>query len=107
MSPSFYRVWQLPYFWVGIKAYDWVSGSQCLKSSFVMSKERALELFPMLKRDKLKGAIVYYDGSHNDARMNISLAITAARHGATIANHVKVIGRIFIQITETVSFSRM
>ena len=50
-----YRFWQLPYFWAGIKAYDWVSGYQCLKSSFVMSKERALELFPMLKRDKLKG----------------------------------------------------
>jgi len=48
----------------------------------------------MLKRDKLKGAIVYYDGSHNDARMNISLAITAARHGATIANHCKVTGLI-------------
>lgn len=85
-----YKVWQVPYFWFGIKAYDFVSGSQCLKSSFLLSKERALELFPMLKRDKLKGAIVYYDGSHNDARMCISLAITAARHGATIANHVRV-----------------
>ena len=61
-----------------------VSGSQCLKSSFIMSKERALEMFPMLKRDKLKGAIVYYDGSHNDARMNVSLAITSARHGANV-----------------------
>jgi glycerol-3-phosphate dehydrogenase len=48
----------------------------------------------MLKRDKLKGGIVYYDGSHNDARMCISLAITAARHGATIANHVKVTGLV-------------
>ena len=85
-----YKLWQLPYYWAGIKAYDIVSGSQCLKSSFIMSKERALEMFPMLKRDKLKGAIVYYDGSHNDARMCISLAITAARHGATVANHVKV-----------------
>lgn len=85
-----YKFWQLPYYWAGIKAYDLVSGYQCLKSSFIMSKERALEMFPMLKRDKLKGAIVYYDGSHNDARMNISLAITAARHGATIANHVSV-----------------
>ncbi len=85
-----YKLWQLPYYWAGIKAYDLVSGSQCLKSSFIMSKERALEMFPMLKRDKLKGAIVYYDGSHNDARMCISLAITAARHGATVANHVKV-----------------
>merc|ERR1712038_1940261 len=89
-----YKLWQLPYYWAGIKVYDIVSGSQCLKSSFLMSKERALELFPMLKRDKLKGAIVYYDGSHNDARMNISLAVTAARHGASIANHVMVIDLI-------------
>ena len=85
-----YKLWQLPYYWAGIKVYDLVSGSKCLKSSFLMSKERALEMFPMLKRDKLKGAIVYYDGSHNDARMCISVAITAARHGATVANHVKV-----------------
>merc|ERR550519_1955055 len=48
----------------------------------------------MLKGDKLRGAIVYYDGSHNDARMNLSLAITAARHGATIANHVKVVSLV-------------
>ena len=33
---------------------------------------------------------MYYDGSHNDARMNISLAITSARHGANVANHVSV-----------------
>lgn len=85
-----YKWWQLPYFWAGIKVYDIVSGDKCLKSSFIMSKERALEMFPMLKRDKLKGAIVYYDGSHNDARMNISLAITSARHGANVANHVSV-----------------
>jgi len=85
-----YKWWQLPYFWAGIKAYDLVSGGDCLKSSYILSKSRALELFPMLKKNELKGAIVYYDGSHNDARMNISIAITAARHGATIANHVKV-----------------
>ena len=47
---------------MGIKAYDFVSGSECLKSSYYLSKERALELFPMLQRNKLKGAIVYYDG---------------------------------------------
>lgn len=56
------RWWQLPYYWVGIKLYDLVAGSQCLKSSYVLSKSKALELFPMLKKDKLVGAIVYYDG---------------------------------------------
>ena len=59
---SFFRFWQLPYYWLGIKVYDFVSGSSCLKQSYVLGKERALEAFPMLKRDKLKGAIVYYDG---------------------------------------------
>ncbi len=45
----------------------------------------------MLRKDKLCGAIVYYDGQHNDARMNIAIALTAARLGATVANHVKVV----------------
>ena len=53
---------QVPYFWAGIKAYDLVSGSECLKSSYFLNKERALELFPMLKKNELCGAIVYYDG---------------------------------------------
>lgn len=53
----------MPYYWVGIKLYDLVAGSQCLKSSYVLTKSRALELFPMLRKDKLVGAIVYYDGA--------------------------------------------
>merc|ERR1712038_561032 len=86
-----YKWWQLPYYWAGIKAYDIVSGADCLKSSYILSKSSALELFPMLKKNELKGAIVYYDGMHNDARMNISIAISAARLGATIANHTRVL----------------
>ncbi len=45
--------------------YDLVSGDECLKSSYYLNKDRALELFPMLKGDKLKGAIVYYDGNYD------------------------------------------
>lgn len=85
-----YEWWQVPYFWAGIKMYDQVSGAKKLKSSYLLSKKSALEKFPMLKEDKLKAAIVYYDGSHNDARMNLSIAITAARRGATIANYCEV-----------------
>ncbi|ROL41773.1 Glycerol-3-phosphate dehydrogenase, mitochondrial [Anabarilius grahami] len=140
-----YKWWQLPYYWAGIKMYDLVAGSHCLKSSYVLSKSKALELFPMLKKDKLVGAIVYYDaisassfvsvtflhnlwktatgccgqtrcarvsvgpsapcaargchqaklpyvpGQHNDARMNLAIALTAARHGAAIANYTEVV----------------
>ncbi|XP_053139203.1 glycerol-3-phosphate dehydrogenase, mitochondrial isoform X2 [Hemicordylus capensis] len=86
-----YRWWQLPYYWVGIKLYDLVAGSQCLKSSYVLSKSKALELFPMLRKDELVGAIVYYDGQHNDARMNLAIALTAARYGAATANYTEVV----------------
>lgn len=58
----FPRWWQLPYYWAGIKMYDVVAGIHCLKSSYMLTKSRALEHFPMLKKDKLVGAIVYYDG---------------------------------------------
>ncbi|CAL4245006.1 unnamed protein product, partial [Meganyctiphanes norvegica] len=72
-----YKWWQLPYFWFGIKMYDFVAGKECVKSSYAISKEKALELFPMLKKDRLVGAIVYFDGQHNDSRMNISIALSA------------------------------
>ncbi|NXG75282.1 GPDM protein, partial [Baryphthengus martii] len=86
-----YKWWQLPYYWFGIKLYDIVAGSQCLKSSYILSKSRALELFPMLRKDDLVGAIVYYDGQHNDARMNLAIALTAARYGAATANYAEVL----------------
>ena len=52
----------MPYYWIGIKAYDLVSGKQLVKKSYYVSKTKALEEFPMLKSDKLCGALVYYDG---------------------------------------------
>lgn len=86
-----YKWWQLPYYWVGCKAYDILAGSENMESSYIMTKGKALEAFPMLKSDGLVGALVYYDGQHNDARMNVSLIMTAVQHGATILNHVEVI----------------
>ncbi|CAH1788191.1 unnamed protein product [Owenia fusiformis] len=86
-----YRWWQVPYFWAGIKAYDLVAGGQTLKSSYFLSKTKTLELFPMLKKERMVGSLVYYDGQHNDARMNLVIALTAARLGATITNHTEVL----------------
>lgn len=85
-----YKYWQVPYFWAGIKLYDFVAGSENLKSSYLLSAKSALELFPMLKSDSLRGAIVYYDGQQDDSRTCLSIALTAVRYGATVANHVRV-----------------
>lgn len=86
------RWWQTPYFWAGTMAYDLLAGSQGLERSYLLSKSKALAEFPMLRRDNLIGALVYYDGQHNDSRMNISLALTASLYGATMVNHVEVTG---------------
>ncbi|KAI8924282.1 FAD dependent oxidoreductase-domain-containing protein [Entophlyctis helioformis] len=84
--------WKIPYYWAGAKAYDVFAGSEGLSHSYFLTKSRALEAFPMLQKDKVKGAIIYYDGAHNDSRMNVAIALTAAAHGAAIANHVEVVG---------------
>ncbi|ELR22155.1 Glycerol phosphate dehydrogenase 2, mitochondrial, putative [Acanthamoeba castellanii str. Neff] len=61
---------------------------------------QALEKFPMLRSDSLVGAMVYYDGAHNDSRTNIALALTAATYGATVANHVEVVSLIRAKVTD-------
>ncbi|KAE9377643.1 mitochondrial putative glycerol-3-phosphate dehydrogenase [Stipitochalara longipes BDJ] len=82
--------WKAPYYWVGTKTYDFLAGSEGIESSYFLTRSKALDAFPMLKRDNLVGALVYYDGAHNDSRMNVSLAMTAALYGATVVNHIEV-----------------
>ncbi|TEB27817.1 DAO-domain-containing protein [Coprinellus micaceus] len=72
-----YKYWQVPYYLAGCKMYDILAGKENMETSYVMSKGKALETFPMLKSDGLVGAVVYYDGQHNDSRMNIALIMTA------------------------------
>jgi glycerol-3-phosphate dehydrogenase len=84
--------WQAPYFWAGTKVYDWLAGSEGIETSYFLTKSKALDAFPMLRKDSLIGALVYYDGAHNDSRMNVSIAATAALYGATVVNHMEVTG---------------
>lgn len=56
--------WQAPYFWAGTKAYDFLAGSEGIESSYFLTKSKALEAFPMLKRSNVVGALVYYGKPH-------------------------------------------
>ena len=47
---------------------------------------------PTLARDRLAGAYVYYDAQADDARLTLTIARTAAVHGAAIANYAAVRG---------------
>ena len=69
-----YKYWQVPYYWAGSKLYDILAGKENMETSYIMSKGKALETFPMLNSTGLKGAIVYYDGIYMfDVTGSISL----------------------------------
>eukprot|EP01080_Neovahlkampfia_damariscottae_P004646 gene4646-8219_t len=82
-------IFEVPYYYVGSKLYDLFAGSKGLTSSYFISKRKILEEMPLIQPNLL-GGMVYYDGQHNDSRMNVSLAITSAVLGASIVNHTEV-----------------
>lgn len=90
-----YRWWEVPYFWAGLKAYDAVAGTAGLTMSRFVSAAESRRQFPTLAGrgpggHSLKGTIIYYDGQFDDARLNLSLALTAALAGATVLNYAEV-----------------
>ena len=42
-----------------------------------------------------QGAVVYYDGQQNDARMNVMIVLSAVREGATASNYIEVSAQSF------------
>lgn len=42
--------------------YDILAGKENMESAYLMTKNSAMEAFPMLKDDGLVGGVVYYDG---------------------------------------------
>ncbi|KAH3662127.1 hypothetical protein OGAPHI_006308 [Ogataea philodendri] len=85
-----YKYWQLPYFYAGCLLYDLFAGSQALRFSYILSRGSLLDKHPQLDSEGLVGGLVYHDGLFNDARMNVSLALTAQKHGATVLNYMEV-----------------
>ena len=97
-----YQLRQQPYYRIGLNLYDRLAGRYALRRSEFVPREQAHERFPYLREEvrgqgpprQLRGGVVYYDGQFDDARMNLALALTAARHGAALANYVAVVGLV-------------
>jgi glycerol-3-phosphate dehydrogenase len=85
-----YKWWEGPYYGIGLKVYDWMSGSLGLGPSKLLSKEQTLALAPTLDAEGLRGGVLYHDGQFDDARLAISLARTAAIQGAAMINYCRV-----------------
>ncbi len=85
-----YRWWERPFYTIGLMCYDLLAGRLGLGRSLPLSKRRTLAEIPGLLTEGLHGGVVYHDGQFDDSRMAVTLALSAADHGATVLNYVRV-----------------
>jgi len=87
-----YDWWEGPYYGIGMKLYDLLAGRQNMGRSRHLDRKETLNHIPTIESEGLRGGVLYYDGQFDDARLAINMAQTAAEHGATVCNYVKVTG---------------
>lgn len=96
LYPLTHRGWERPYVGAGLALYD----SMAMLGKYAMGVPRHRHLFrrqvariaPDFKSDAIAGAIRYYDCQVDDARLVVTIARTAAGHGAQVATRAKVVG---------------
>lgn len=87
-----YTWWQGPFYTIGLKVYDLLSGRLSLGRSRHIGKSETLRKLPNIQQRGLKGGIVYHDGQFDDARLAVNIAQTAEENGAVLLNYFKVTG---------------
>jgi glycerol-3-phosphate dehydrogenase len=87
-----YTYWSNFLYFCGLTFYDMLSFGYGYGRSKFISKESVLRRLPAIKRDGLKGGIVYHDGQFDDSRLAINLAETCIDQGGVAVNHVRVSG---------------
>lgn len=79
-------------FTLGLKFYDLLAGSLSMGKSYFINREKTLQRLPLLKKDGLKGGVVYHDGQFDDSRLAVALAQKAIEYGGCVLNYFRVDG---------------
>jgi len=87
-----YDWWSSPFYGIGLKVYDMMAGKLGLGPSTMLNREETLSYLPNVNKDGLRGGVIYHDGQFDDARMAVSLALTADKEGANLLNYMEVTG---------------
>jgi glycerol-3-phosphate dehydrogenase len=89
-----YDWWESPFYGIGLRLYDLLAGKEGFGPSRLLSRAETLERLPTIETEGLRGGVLYYDGQFDDARLAMSLARTAADHGAVLINYLAVTGLV-------------
>ena len=101
-----YSLWDKIWYYGGMKIYDALAGSQNLERAKWVSKKEAIDRVPSIKKEGLSGGIIFTDGQFDDARMGLSLILTAIDKGAVAVNYVKVLSLNPIEVEDTLTGTR-
>ena len=90
VMPS-YRLWETPFYGVGLKMYDALAGSAGLGRTEWLNAAATQRLLPGAQPRGLKGGVKYWDGQFDDARLALAIARTAASLGALVVNYCEAV----------------
>jgi glycerol-3-phosphate dehydrogenase len=99
LEPLLFPIYGLPlvhraFYGSGILLYDLLGSRREGGFARHLGRQQTLEWTPVLRRDGLRGSIVYHDGVEDDARYTLAVLRTAIREGATAATRVRATGAI-------------
>ncbi len=77
-------------YYLGLKIYDWMSGGLSLGSSNWISRNETIQRIPNIRKERLLGGVVYYDGEFDDARLALNIAQTCDQLGGCVLNYFNV-----------------
>jgi len=92
LYPLYRKVVERPYVGAGLALYDAMEGTRRpVPHHRHLTARGALRLAPALSPERLAGAMRYYDAQVDDARHTLTVARTAAAHGAVVATRVSAV----------------
>jgi glycerol-3-phosphate dehydrogenase len=92
LYPLYRKVVERPYVGAGLVIYDALEGiKRPVPHHRHLTTRGALRRVPALRPDRLAGAMLYYDAQVDDARYTVTVARTAALHGATVVTRASAV----------------
>jgi len=85
-----HSIWQRLFYGIGLKLYDFFAAGNNFGRSYGVSTNEALRVVPALRREGIRGGVVYHDGQFDDARLLLNMARTAHDQGACLLNYMAV-----------------
>lgn len=75
---------------IALWVYEWLAGVESSERRVMLNVKDTLQQLPLLQTKGLKGSAKYFEYRTDDARLTLSLALTARQKGATLLNYATV-----------------